>query len=62
MEVHMIKEDNDWVTLKCGNSKFRLPGLPTADFPSLPEYSSESLMEFSCLLLKEMIRKTFFAA
>lgn len=61
LEIHMIKENNDWVTLKCGNSKFRLPGLPAADFPALPEYSSESLMEFSCLLLKEMIRKTFFA-
>ncbi|GJL77081.1 MAG: DNA polymerase III subunit beta [Nitrospinaceae bacterium] len=61
LEIHMVKEDNDWVTLKCGNSKFRLPGLPAADFPALPEYSSESLMEFSCLLLREMIRKTFFA-
>jgi len=40
MEIHMVKEDNDWVTLKCGNSKFRLPGLPSADFPTLPEYSS----------------------
>lgn len=61
MEIHMVKEDNDWVTLKCGNSKFRLPGLPSADFPALPEYSSESLMEFSCSQLREMIRKTFFA-
>lgn len=62
MEVHMIKEDNDWMTLKCGNSKFRLPGLPASDFPPLPEFSQDSLMEFSGLLLKEMIRKTFFAA
>jgi len=61
MEIHMVKEDNDWVTLKCGNSKFRLPGLPSADFPALPEYSSEGLMEFSCSQLREMIRKTFFA-
>jgi len=61
LEIHMIKEDNDWVTLKCGNSKFRLPGLPPADFPPFPEYKSEGLMEFSCLQLKEMIRKTFFA-
>ncbi len=61
LEIHLIKEDNEWVTLKCGNSKFRLPGLPAADFPALPEYSEETLMEFSSLLLKEMIRKTFFA-
>ena len=61
LEIHMVKEDNDWVTLKCGNSKFRLPGLPAVDFPTFPEYSQESLMEFSCGQLKEMIRKTFFS-
>lgn len=61
LEIHLVKEENEWVTLKCGKSKFRLPGLPTADFPALPEYSEESLIEFQCPLLKEMIQKTFFA-
>ena len=61
LEVHLIKEENNWITLKCGKSKFRLPGLPPEDFPSLPEYSTEGLVEFSCSQLKEMIRKTIFA-
>lgn len=61
LEVHLVKEENNWVTLKCGKSKFRLPGLPAEDFPSLPEYSEEGLLEFDCKSLKEMIRKTFFA-
>lgn len=60
-EIHLIREQNDWVTLKCGKSKFRLPGLPAKDFPALPEYSEDSLMEFSAGLLKEMVKKTFFA-
>jgi DNA polymerase-3 subunit beta len=60
-EIHLKKEDNEWVTIKCGKSKFRLPGLPEADFPSLPEYSEDPLMEFNCQELREMIRKTFFA-
>lgn len=60
-EIHMVREDNDWVTLKCGKSKFRLPGLPAGDFPALPEYSEVPIMEFSSVLLREMIRKTFFA-
>ena len=60
-EIHLKREDNDWVTLKCGKSKFRLPGLPAKDFPALPEYSEDSIMEFSSVLLREMIRKTFFA-
>ncbi|NIQ00307.1 MAG: DNA polymerase III subunit beta [Nitrospinaceae bacterium] len=61
LEVHLKKEDNDWVTLKCGKSKFRLPSLPASDFPKLPEYSEEALMEFSGAKLKDMIRKTYFA-
>ncbi len=61
LEIHFYQEENDWVSLKCGKSKFRLPGLPPEDFPKLPEYSEEPLMEFKGSLLKEMIRKTLFA-
>ncbi len=61
LEVHLTREENDWVSLKCGKSRFRLPGLPAADFPKLPEYSETALMEFSGAKLKEMIRKTYFA-
>ena len=60
-EVHLSKEDNHWVTLKCGKSKFRLPGMHPQDFPPFPEFSEDSLLEFSSKILKEMIRKTFFA-
>jgi len=61
LEVHLKREENDWVAIKCGKSKFRLPGLPSGDFPKLPEYSETALMEFSGPKLKEMIRKTYFA-
>ncbi len=60
-EVRLVKEENDWVTLTCGKSRFRLPGLPAGDYPKLPEYSESSLIEFQGSQLKEMIRKTFFA-
>ena len=60
-EVHLNKEDNHWLTLKCGKSKFRLPGMPPQDFPPFPEFSEDSLLEFSSKLLREMISKTFFA-
>lgn len=60
-EISLKKEENDWVALKCGKSKFRLPGLAAADFPTLPEYSEEALLEFDGETLKEMIRKTFFS-
>jgi DNA polymerase-3 subunit beta len=35
--------------------------MPSEDFPPLPEFSQDSLMELSGKLLKQMIRKTFFA-
>jgi DNA polymerase III subunit beta len=60
-EIYLKKEENNWLTLKCGKSKFRLPGLPPEDFPPLPEYSEKPLLEFDSKILKEMIRKTFFS-
>ncbi|MGY8763000.1 MAG: DNA polymerase III subunit beta, partial [Nitrospinaceae bacterium] len=42
-EVHLVKEDNHWVRVKCGKSKFRLPGMPPEDFPPFPEFSQDSL-------------------
>jgi len=60
-EIYIKKEENNWVTLKCGKSKFRLPGLPPEDYPPMPEYSNKVLIEFDGNILKEMIRKTFFS-
>ena len=60
-DVRLVKEENEWVTLTCGKARFRLPGLPAADYPKLPEYSQDAVMEFSGKQLKEMIRKTLFA-
>tara|TARA_B100000686_G_scaffold346579_1_gene433554 strand:+ start:2254 stop:3354 length:1101 start_codon:yes stop_codon:yes gene_type:complete len=60
-EVHLQKEENHWVTLKCGKAVFRLPGMPAADFPPFPEFSKEPLIKFKGGDLKEMIRKTMFS-
>ncbi len=60
-EVRLVKEENDWVTLTCGKSRFRLPGLPAADYPKLPEYSETCLLEFTGSQLRDMIKKTVFA-
>ncbi len=60
-EIYLKKEENNQITLKCGKSKFRLPGLPPEDFPPLPEYSDKPLLEFDSKILREMIRKTLFS-
>ena len=60
-EIHFLKEENHWVTIKCGKAIFRLPGMPAEDFPPFPEFSQDSLIQFKGSELKEMIRKTLFA-
>lgn len=60
-EIYIKKEENNWITLKCGKSKFRLPGLAPEDYPAMLEYSDKVIIEFDGKILKEMIRKTFFS-
>ena len=42
-EVHFKKDDNNWVRLTCGKSKFRLAGVDREQFPELPEFKSAPL-------------------
>jgi DNA polymerase III subunit beta len=60
-EIHITQEENNWVTIKCQKSVFRLPGLAAEEFPVFPEYGEDSLIDFNAGALKEMIRKTSFA-
>ena len=38
-EVHFKKEDNEWVTMKCGRANFRLAGVSREQFPEIPSSS-----------------------
>ena len=42
-EVHFKKDENSWVRLTCGKSKFRLAGVDRDQFPELPEFKSAPL-------------------
>src|SRR5690606_32891373 len=42
-EVHFKKEDNEWVTMKCGRAKFRLAGVNREQFPEIPSFKSTPL-------------------
>ena len=35
-DVHFKKEDNEWVTMKCGRANFRLAGVNREQFPEIP--------------------------
>ena len=58
--VKFQKEENEWVTVECDRSKFRLPGIAKDTFPELPGFKSTPL-KLSAALLKTLIDRTIFA-
>ncbi len=51
---------NDRLEIKAGKSRFNIPGLSAAEYPSLPEIKAKSY-EIPCALILEMIQKTAFS-
>ena len=39
-DVHLKKEENEWVSMTCGKSKFKLAGVSREQFPEVPEFKS----------------------
>src|SRR5438132_14244066 len=58
--VSFKKEENEWVTVECDRSKFRLPGISKDTFPELPGFKSTPL-KLPASLLKLLIDRTIFA-
>lgn len=60
-DVRMAEEQGQWLRVTCERASFRLPGLPSVDFPSLPESKGAESHKLPAKTLGEMIRKTMFA-
>src|SRR5438045_1515026 len=58
--VSFRREENDWVTVECDRSKFRLPGVSKESFPELPGFKSTPL-KLPASVLKMLIERTIFA-
>jgi DNA polymerase-3 subunit beta len=58
VELH---EEDQWVTLTSGRSRFKVASLPVADFPPVPEAEGEWAVPVARDVFATMIRKTFFA-
>src|SRR2546421_2752758 len=58
--VSFRREENEWVTVECNRSKFRLPGISKDTFPELPGFKSTPL-KLPSSLLKLLIDRTIFA-
>ena len=54
--------ENHWAKITCKNAIFNLSGLDPMEFPSVPSYSEEDLIEIESLNIREMIEKVIFAA
>jgi DNA polymerase-3 subunit beta len=54
------KEDNDWVTVKCDRSKFKLVGVSRDAFPEVPSFKSAPT-KIEASILKTFIDRTIFA-
>lgn len=52
--------DNNWVSITCGKSDFKIAGLSAEEFPSWPEFDSERMIRIDGGLLGDMIRKTIY--
>lgn len=59
-DVHFKKEDNEWVTMKCGRASFRLAGVSREQFPELPPYKSTP-MKLPAETFNYFIQNTAFA-
>ena len=59
-DVHFKKEENEWVKLNCGKSKFRLAGVSRDQFPEVPEFKSAP-MNISADVFNHFIHNTSFA-
>ncbi len=59
-DVHFSKEENEWVKLTCGKSKFKLAGVSREQFPEVPEFKSVP-RKISAEIFNHFIHNTAFA-
>lgn len=61
-DVTLRALDNHWAELRCGASKFRLPGLPPSDFPEPVATDWTGAATVPARLLADVLAKTAFSA
>ena len=58
--VTFKKEDNDWVTVTCDNTRFKMVGIKKDDFPEVPSFKSAPT-KISAGVIKVFVDRTIFA-
>ncbi|KAB2957620.1 MAG: DNA polymerase III subunit beta [Thermoanaerobaculia bacterium] len=60
-EITLQLDDERSLRISAGRSRFRIHGLPAADFPTLPQVEGKALLELPLAAFKRMISKVLFA-
>ncbi|MCH5585035.1 DNA polymerase III subunit beta [Shimazuella sp. AN120528] len=60
-EVEWIVGERNNITIRSGKAEFQLHGLPSEEYPSLPQLYEEQVFSLSADLLRTLVRKTSFA-
>jgi len=58
--VTFKKEDNDWVTVTCDKTRFKMVGIKKDDFPEVPSFKSAPT-KISASVIKVFVDRTIFA-
>ena len=61
-EIQIEEQENNSIVIKCLASEFTIVGQPADEFPNIGEINEEKKIVLEKELLKEMIKKTSFAA
>jgi DNA polymerase-3 subunit beta len=60
-DIHLKVLPESWTEIRCERSTFKMAGLPSEDFPSLPEARAGRAVEVPAPLLRGLIARTAFA-
>lgn len=60
--IQIQRMENHWAKITCKNAVFNLSGLDPVEFPTLPTFSKDDLIEIKSFDIREMIEKVIFAA
>jgi DNA polymerase-3 subunit beta len=60
--IQIRVEESNWVKIVSGRSQFKLVGLPKEEYPNLPDVAEEGMITIAGEALREMIKKTLYAA
>lgn len=60
-QIEIEEIGNHWVEIRSSSANFKIAGLPSEDFPIIPELHSDNLFSVESFLIEDMISKTIFA-